>query len=57
MTQTETVKTDDVKTEQQLNNKYETDNPTPPPYDTLHFFIADPQNISEKVKQVENRTK
>ena len=53
MTQTETVKVEDIKTKQQLNDKYQIDNTPPPPYDAPHVFITDPQNASEKVKQVD----
>ena len=50
MTQTETIKTEDIKTELQLNDKYDID--TPPPYNGSHVFITDPQNVIEKIKQV-----
>ena len=53
MTQTETVKVEDIKTKQQLNDKYQIDNTPPPPYDAPHVCITDPQNASEKVKQVD----
>ena len=53
MTQTETIKTEDVKTEQQVNDKYEIDNP-PPSCDTPHVFITgDLQNASRKIKQTD----
>ena len=53
MPQIEKVKTEDVKTKQQLNDKYEINAP-PPSYDAPHVFITDDlQNGSQKIKQVD----
>ena len=51
MTQTETVKTEDIKTEQQLKQKYEIDDvdPPTPPYNGLVY--VEPDSISEKIRQ------
>ena len=51
MTQTETVKAEDINTDQQLKQKYEIDDddPPPPPY-TAPMYV-EPDSISEKIRQ------
>ena len=51
ITQTETVKTEDIKTEQQPKQKYEIDDvDTPPPTYTGPMYI-EPDSISKKIRQ------
>ena len=49
MIQTETVKTEDIKTEQQLKQKYEIDDVDPPPPPYTRPVYVEPDSISEKI--------
>ena len=51
MTQTETLKAEDIKTDQQLKQKYEIDDddPPPPPYNAAVY--TDPQSVSKKIRE------
>ena len=48
-TQNETVKTEDIKTYQLLKQKYEIDDPLPPPYTGPEY--VEPDSISEKIRR------